>query len=94
VITLLRYRFNIEECEQQLDEFKQFLDRNLEISESGEDGLQKFFAARPSLILLIGYWSYGLTPAFYKPELNLFNNEFRADFVISDRLKKKFMFIV
>ena|GEM_PF-2924544 len=41
----------------------------------------------------LGYWHFGLEPAFYKPEMNLFNNEFRADFVVSDRENKKFVFI-
>jgi hypothetical protein len=55
--------------------------------------MQKFFTDRPNLLLLLGYWHFGLEPAFYKAEVSLFDNEFRADFVIADRQKKKFVFV-
>jgi Domain of unknown function (DUF4263) len=93
VITLLPYRFDINECDKQLRELQDFLTTNQEIKEGGENGLQKFFSDRPNLILLLGYWHFGLEPAFYKPEVNLFSNEFRADFVVADRQKKKFVFV-
>lgn len=93
MITLLPYSLNISECDKQLQELKNFLNANLTIQESGKNGLQAFFSNRPNLILLLGYWHFGLEPAFYKAEVNLFNNEFRADFVVSDRRKKKFVFV-
>jgi Domain of unknown function (DUF4263) len=93
VITLLPHRFDINECDKQLRELQDFLTTNQEIKEGGENGLQKFFSDRPNLILLLGYWHFGLEPAFYKPEVNLFSNEFRADFVVADRQKKKFVFV-
>lgn len=93
MITLLPYRFDINECDKQLRELQDFLTTNREIKEGGENGLQKFFSDRPNLILLLGYWHFGLEPAFYKPEVNLFSNEFRADFVVADRQKKKFVFV-
>jgi hypothetical protein len=93
VITLFPYKFDINKCDQQIQELQHFLTANLAISESGENGLQRFFSDRPNLILLLGYWHFGLEPAFYKPEVSLFSNEFRADFVVADRQKKKFVFI-
>jgi hypothetical protein len=93
VINLINHRFDINECDRQLQELLVFLGANPSIPETGENGLQKFFADRPNLILLLGYWHFGLEPAFYKPEVSLFNNEFRADFVVADREKKKFVFI-
>ncbi|MBD2459815.1 DUF4263 domain-containing protein [Oscillatoria sp. FACHB-1407] len=93
MINLISYNFNIKECETQLQEFESFLKENPAIKESGENGLQKFFAARPNLILLLGSWHFGLEPAYYKPELNLFGNEFRSDFVVADKQKKKFVFV-
>jgi Domain of unknown function (DUF4263) len=93
VITLLPYRFDINECDKQLRELQDFLTTNQEIKEGGENGLQKFFSDRPNLILLLGYWHFGLEPAFYKPEVNLFSNEFRADFIVADRQKRKFVFV-
>ncbi|NER23723.1 MAG: DUF4263 domain-containing protein [Symploca sp. SIO1C2] len=93
MITLFPHRFDIQECDKELQELKNFLSKNLAIAEAGDNGLQKFFADRPNLILLLGYWHFGLEPAFYKPEVSLFSNEFRADFVVADRQKKKFVFI-
>ncbi len=93
MITLLPYRFDINECDRQIQELQNFLTTNEEIKEGGENGLQKFFSDRPNLILLLGYWHFGLEPAFYKPEVNLFSNEFRADFVVADRQKRKFVFV-
>ncbi|MBE9055236.1 Shedu anti-phage system protein SduA domain-containing protein [Sphaerospermopsis sp. LEGE 08334] len=93
MITLIPYKFDINECDQQIQELQHFLKTNLEIRETGKNGLQRFFSNRPNLILLLGYWHFGLEPAFYKPEVSLFSNEFRADFVISDRQKKKFVFV-
>jgi hypothetical protein len=84
VITLFPYKFDINKCDQQIQELQHFLTANLAISESGENGLQKFFSERPNLILLLGYWHFGLEPAFYKPEVSLFSNEFRADFAVAD----------
>ncbi len=93
MLTLINYKFDISECERQIQDLESYLDDNLEIEETGENGLQKFFSDRPNLILLLGYWHFGLEPAFYKPEANLFNNEFRADFMISDQQKRKFVFV-
>jgi Domain of unknown function (DUF4263) len=93
VITLLPYKFDINECDKQIQELQTFLTANQEIQEGGENGLQKFFSDRLNLILLLGYWHYGLEPAFYKPEVNLFDNEFRADFIVADRNKRKFVFV-
>jgi hypothetical protein len=93
VITLIPYKFDINECDKHIQELKHFLTTNLEIRETGKNGLQRFFSNRPNLILLLGYWHFGLEPAFYKPEVSLFSNEFRADFVIADRKKKKFVFV-
>lgn len=93
MITLFHSKFDIKECDAQLQELKNFLTVNSEIEETGEHGLQKFFSDRPNLILLLGYWHFGLEPAFYKPELNLFNNEFRADFVVANEQKSKFIFV-
>ncbi|ELS30716.1 MULTISPECIES: Shedu anti-phage system protein SduA domain-containing protein [Pseudanabaena] len=93
MIHLINHRFDINECDRQLQELQNFLATNPSIPETGENGLQNFFADRPNLILLLGYWHFGLEPSFYKPEVSLFNNEFRADFVVADREKKKFVFI-
>lgn len=93
MITLIPYKFDINECDKHIQELKHFLTTNLEIRETGKNGLQRFFSNRPNLILLLGYWHFGLEPAFYKPEVSLFSNEFRADFVIADRKKKKFVFV-
>ncbi|WP_413173792.1 Shedu immune nuclease family protein [Anabaena azotica] len=93
MITLFPYRFDIYECDKQIQDLHSFLTATPEIPESGENGLQKFFSDRPHLILLLGYWHFGLEPAFYKPEVSLFSNEFRADFVVADRQKKKFVFV-
>jgi hypothetical protein len=93
VITLLEYQFNIQACEKQLQEFQAFLQNNIAIRETGNYGLQQFFSERPDLILLLGYWHFGLEPVFYKPEVSLFSNEFRADFIVADRQRKKFVFI-
>lgn len=93
MITLFPHKFDIQECERELQELKTLLTKNLEIAETGKNGLQKFFSDRPNLILLLGYWHFGLEPALYKPEVSLFSNEFRADFVVADRQKKKFVFI-
>jgi hypothetical protein len=60
VITLLPYRFDINECAGQLRELQDFLTINQEIKEGGENGLQKFFSDRPNLILLLGHWHFGL----------------------------------
>lgn len=93
MINLFSCNFNIKECDLQLQELQTFLENNLEIKESGEDGLLKFFSERPNLILLLGYWHFGLEPAYYKAELRLFGNEFRADFVVADRQRRKFVFV-
>jgi hypothetical protein len=93
VLTLINYKFDIIECDKQIQELEIFLANNLEIGETGDNGLQKFFSDRPSLILLLGYWHFGLEPAFYKSEVSLFNSEFRADFVIADQQKRKFVFV-
>lgn len=93
MLTLLEYSFDIDECDRQLQELDDFLRRNSEISETGENGLQKFFSDRPNLILLLGFWSFGLEPSLYKPEASLFSNEFRADFVVANRSRRKFIFV-
>jgi len=93
VITLFPSKFDVKVCNTQIQELQNFLEVNSEIEETGEHGLQKFFSDRPNLILLLGYWHFGLEPAFYKPELNLFNNEFRADFVVANKQKSKLIFV-
>lgn len=93
MITLLPYKLDIAQCDRQLKELQNFLSTNLNIKETGENGLQKFFSDRPNLILLIGYWHFKLEPAFYKTECSLFDNEFRSDFVVADRRRENFLFI-
>jgi hypothetical protein len=44
VITLLPYKFDINECDKQIQELQTFLTANQEIQEGGENGLQKFFS--------------------------------------------------
>jgi len=50
VITLFPYKFDINKCDQQIQELQHFLTANLAISESGENGLQKFFSERHKVI--------------------------------------------
>ena len=89
MINLNELTIDLKECEKLLDEFKNLLDTNDEISEGKADGLLKFFQSRPQLIILIGKWRFAMDAKFYKPELNLFN-EFRADFAVCDSKKKTF----
>ena len=92
MINLNELTIDLKECEKLLDDFKNLLDTNDEISEGKADGLLKFFQSRPQLIILIGKWRFAMDAKFYKPELNLFN-EFRADFAVCDSKKKNFLFI-
>ena len=73
MINLNELTIDLKECEKLLDEFKNLLDTNDEISEGKADGLLKFFQSRPQLIILIGKWRFAMDAKFYKPELNLFN---------------------
>lgn len=93
MLTLLEYSFDINDCDKQLQELDELLTKKLEIPEAGEKGLQKFFSDRPNLILLLGFWSFGLEPSLYKAEASLFGNEFRADFVVANRSRRKFIFV-
>ncbi|MEB3308660.1 MAG: Shedu immune nuclease family protein [Snowella sp.] len=93
MITLIDIDFILEVCEQELQDLRDFLNSHNSIEETGENGLLEFFSNRPNLILLIASWHFNMSPACYKAEVCLFNNEFRADFVVADRLRKKYVFI-
>lgn len=93
MISLFDFKFDINDCDVQLQELQNFLTNNSQIPETGENVLQRFFTDRPNLILLLGYWHFGLEPVYYRPELNLFNNEFRADFVVANKKRDKFIFV-
>ncbi len=93
MLTLHSHQFDINACTKQIEELRTFLSENVEIEETGKDGLQTFFSNRPDLILLLGSLHFGLDPYLYKAEVSLFSNEFRADFVVANRHMKKFTFI-
>lgn len=79
--------------ENELTEFKAFLDANHELEETGVGSLQEFFDARLNLLLLMGdVFGPAMHPTHYQRELVLLN-EFRADYVVSEQSKSKFLFI-
>jgi hypothetical protein len=49
MISLFPYKFDINECDQHIQELKHFLTSNLEIRETGKNGLQRFFSDRLNL---------------------------------------------
>lgn len=89
MIQLISSIFDLRDCQASLEELGKLLREKPSL---GERELHKFFTERPNLILLLGYWHFGLEPAFYKSEANIFN-EFRADFMIADRDRKKCVFV-
>lgn len=84
---------DLAQCEKSLDEYEDFLNATKEIEETGLGSLQEFFEKRLDLLLLMGdMFGPGFWPTHYQKEFTLFN-EFRADYVVSDQTKQKFLFI-
>jgi hypothetical protein len=93
MIKLRQGSLDLALCQANLNEFKDLLDTRQEIEETGSGSLQEFFTSRMSLLLLMGEsFGAGLWPAQYQNEPVLFN-EFRADYVVCDATRKKFLFI-
>lgn len=85
--------FDLAQCEKSLNEYGDFLNAKIEIEETGLGSLQEFFEQRLNLLLLMGdMFGPGFWPTHYQKEFVLLN-EFRADYVVSDQTKRKFLFI-
>lgn len=94
MISLIDAAFDLNTASQAIADLNAFLADHQEIEETGSDGLQQFFDARPSLLLLTGecFGPPSFLASAYAPEFSLFR-EFRADFAIANKERDKFLFI-
>lgn len=94
MIQLIDTVFDLDTASQAIGELNAFLADHQEIEETGAAGLQQFFCARPSLLLLAGecFGPPSFLASAYAPEFSVFR-EFRADFAIANKERDKFLFV-
>ncbi|MFZ2725716.1 MAG: hypothetical protein WAX77_05670 [Methylococcaceae bacterium] len=89
MILLDEKKFDISECENSLIKLANLLASKKEFSETE---LHTFFNDNSDLLLLMGNCFNCQSAQYYRSEFSIFN-EFRADFVIANRKKSKFLFV-
>ena len=86
-------RLNCEQLGIDIIALEILLSEQEQLDERGAGGLLAFFTSRPNLVLLMSMiFLTGIVPAAYLPECSILH-EFRADYVISNKERSKFVFI-
>lgn len=94
MIRLIDVALELDTASQAIAELNAFLADRQEIEETEPEGLQQFFSARPSLLLLAGecFGPPSFLASAYAPEFSVFR-ECRADFAIANKERDKFLFV-